>query len=526
MGEGSLGLDDDERNLAGSPLARLLSGKVLWLAGAGLVGLLVIVGISLRSGTHKQEEKVYPMAMLYDTLTDAQAARVTQELSFLNIKFEIVKKGKVDSVLVPENKVDLALQKLARKGLPLGESPGFELFDKDDGLGATEFDKRIKYVRAVSGEIERTIMRISQVKSAKVQIVIPEKKLFSINQDPVKASVLLELQQGQKLSSEQIYGIISLASHSVEGLLPKDVTVVDIRGNVLSMGVVEQAYRAELAADARPLDRMDVAALAQVPVLNPDQAGQPPAVSKLPPVNANTMTPTQMGADWLKAKEALEAHLKQKAETNLALLLPPESVRVQIDAEFYALEKNVPQIKKIVCSVMLNSADTRIFLDDIEKQKIFAAVSDAIGYEKARDQIVLRRVDFRNSVANQMAAKSKLVSEKHPFKLLAWLQLLHWVPWRFILAAVAVVGVLGALVLRRMRRRADLPSDTATLDVDPDEATDAPPVAAPELSLQDVLQQHQPDIQNLQRLAGEDPQVVARLLAQWLDEESTELKVA
>ena len=524
MGETGLGLlgNDAERG----PVRGLLQNRRVLVVGALLVvGLLLGIGFAFRSHKAASAEKIYPMVFLYENLSDEQTTRVTQELSFLNVKFETKKTGKLSTVSVPENKVDFALQHLAQKGLPLGGAPGFELFDKDDGLGATEFDKRIKYIRAVSGEIERSIARLEQVKLAKVQIVIPEKKLFAINQDPVKASVMIELQTGKKLSPDQIYGIIQLTCHSVEGLLAKDVSVVDNYSNVLSQGVIEEAYRKQL-----------------------DQESQSGIISKTPPLSlpnsemldktgeatvAKAPIPKQTDTDWLKSKEGFEGHLKRKVSESLSLLLPPESFQIEIDAQFRSMENNVPVIDRVVCSLMLDSSDERIFLDDIEKKKIFAAVSDAIAYKSGRDQIVLRRVNFRQGAAVSATAgpvKALVKTTKQAPKALIFkaLHLASVIPWRLVWG-LAVLGISGILIWRWRRRRSaasstSLDENDETNDEDLPEPVPVEPLR--ELSLQEVLAKHQNDITQLQALAGDDPDALAALLRTWLDQPDTDLKAA
>jgi flagellar biosynthesis/type III secretory pathway M-ring protein FliF/YscJ len=503
MGEQAFS-DVENAEAAGGGVGALFKNRRLLIGlGVAFVVLLVLLGLLLR-GPGEKKEKESPPAVLYENLIDTQTTRVIQELSYLDIKFTVSKKGKLSTVMVPGNKVNDALQRLAQKGLPLGGSPGFELFDIDDGLGATEFDKRIKYVRAVSGEIERTISRLSPLRMAKVQIVMPEKKLFDINRESVKASVLVDLKTKELLTPEQIFGIIQLTSHSVEGLKPQDVTVVDILGNVLSQGIVEQAYREQLAAESASGGLVEEAAV---------KSAETSAEAAAPPISAGA----DAGLNWLKAKQAFEEHLRQKVKERLALFSPPESFRIDINANFKALEGSVPEIEKVECSVVIDSNDTRVFLDDIEKNKIFAAVSDAIGYKKERDQIFLRRVNFREIAAVQ--PQPSIITSNQ--KITSWYDAL--LQGSFLMRGLALLGLLLFLLVflgvRRFRRsRLQAQSESAEEETIEEEVVPEP---APSklLSLQEVLQKHQPDIQRVQQLAGENPDVFSRLVQNWLDEE-------
>ena len=122
---------------------------------------------------------------------------------------------------------------LAQQGLPKGGSTGFEIFD-DSKMGMSEFQQRIAYIRAIEGELARTIVQLDPVDSARVSVVIPEQRLFLEQQNPSTASVLLKLRTGASLGPTQVKSIIHLVAHSVDGLNPDNVTVVDTNGRILS----------------------------------------------------------------------------------------------------------------------------------------------------------------------------------------------------------------------------------------------------------------------------------------------------
>ena len=138
-----------------------------------------------------------------------------------------------NAILMPRGQVYETRLSLAQEGLPRGGSKGFELFD-NTSMGLSEFQQRITYVRAIEGELERTIAQMDAVDTARVSVVIPEQRLFLEQQKPSTASVLLRLRSGTTLGQNQVKSIIHLVSHSVDGLQPEDVTVVDTGGRILS----------------------------------------------------------------------------------------------------------------------------------------------------------------------------------------------------------------------------------------------------------------------------------------------------
>lgn len=167
--------------------------------------------------------------VLYGNLAESDAGSIVQKLKEMKVPYRI----EAGSVLVPSERVyDLRLQ-LAAQGLPHGGGIGFELFDKT-GLSTTDFVQRLNYRRALQGELARTINSFAEVEQCRVHLAIPEKTLFFKESDRATASVLVKLRGGRTLAQSQVQGIVHLVSSSVEGLNPKDVTVIDSRGEMLT----------------------------------------------------------------------------------------------------------------------------------------------------------------------------------------------------------------------------------------------------------------------------------------------------
>ncbi len=169
-------------------------------------------------------------ATLYSDMEQADAAEIVKWLQDEKIPYRLVHGG--TTVQVPADKVyDIRLA-LAGAGLPRGGSAGFKLFDKTS-LGATDFVQQVNYQRALQGELERTIDRFPQVKSARVHVAMPKESLFVSERQPVTASVVLTLKRGAELSSTQIESIVHLVAGAVPRLDRENVSVVDTTGRVL-----------------------------------------------------------------------------------------------------------------------------------------------------------------------------------------------------------------------------------------------------------------------------------------------------
>jgi flagellar M-ring protein FliF len=219
-----------------SPLANLQSilGNRTILIGAavgGVILLLVIFTMLIRPGGDKTVSSKY--IKVYSHLSLKEAAEITEVLKKKGIKdYQTGDNG--TSILVSKKQADEVRLTLALEGLPAGGVVGWEIFDGGSQLGATDFDKRIKLVRAVSGELSRNISRIRGIEEARVQIVQPEKKLFSVEKVPVTAAVFLQIKEGMVLTPSQVKGVIHLVASSVEELSTSNVTVVDFNGVILS----------------------------------------------------------------------------------------------------------------------------------------------------------------------------------------------------------------------------------------------------------------------------------------------------
>jgi flagellar M-ring protein FliF len=206
-------------NIKGWSLSRKLS-----LATISLLSMLLFAAIILQANRAEYRP-------LYTDLSQEEAASVTNWLKEQNVSYQLKNGGR--SIYVPAGVVYETRLNLAGAGLPKQGGMGYEIFDKQ-GFGVTNFTQKINYQRALQGELARTISALEAVKSARVHLVIPEKRLFHDQQEKAKASVVVDLNAGYVLDMSQIQGIIHLVAGSVEWLDKNMVTVVDTGGQMLS----------------------------------------------------------------------------------------------------------------------------------------------------------------------------------------------------------------------------------------------------------------------------------------------------
>ncbi len=188
---------------------------------------LVIAGlIGLRNWARERDFKP-----LYTGLSQEDAAAVMAKVRESGTEFRLGEGG--SSVLVPSAKVAEVRLQLAAGGIPRSGGIGFELFDKTN-FGTSDFGEQINYHRAIEGELERSVMALTEVEQARVHVTFAKESIFLESRQPAKASVLVKLRPGTKLSPENVTAICQLTASAVEGLLPDAVSVVDMRGDVLS----------------------------------------------------------------------------------------------------------------------------------------------------------------------------------------------------------------------------------------------------------------------------------------------------
>lgn len=219
--------------------------------------------------------------LLYARLAEKDSTAIISELQTRNIPYQVSAGG--TAVHVPSDQVYRLRMDLASKGLPSGDGVGFEIFDKGQ-FGLSDFVQRTNYLRAIQGELARTITQLQGVRAARVMIVQPENRLLLTDQGVRStASVFVDM-GGSRLETEQVNAIRHLVANAVQGLTPDQVAVVDNRGRVLS-----------------------------------EELKQDPTLG-----NASSQ---------MRYKQQVEDYLSKKVETMLATVIGPGNAVVRVSAE-------------------------------------------------------------------------------------------------------------------------------------------------------------------------------------------------
>lgn len=312
-----------------------------------------------------KKNKKIKYKIMFRGLDNDQLNQAVRELSINTIEFEINQSGSKYDLSVDQEMFNDAKNLLAIKGIPSATKKGFAIFDEASNLGATEFDKRIRLMRALSGEMELAISQFEAIDDAQVKLVMPEQRLFDTEETPVTASILIRPSKDHVLSDTIIYAIISLVSNGIENLDEKNISVVDTYGRVLSEGIFERIQKLDYLKKG---------------VLPKTDKKDERLTETSPKINFN---------DWLSIKNDYESLYKKQSIASLSDQLPEDSYFLGVQVFFDEVVNKIPKINKIEVKVEVNKNYPDLNFNTKVKQEIFRNISNAIPYVKGRDQIIL-----------------------------------------------------------------------------------------------------------------------------------------
>lgn len=509
--------------------------RLLIMASVVVVVALIFVLSFARSCGVRDPYSGY--VVIYNNLDLRDAANVVTQLKALKIPYQTRESGR--SIAVPKDKADDARLGLAEKNLPTGGSVGWEIFDTSK-LGTTDFDRRIQFIRALSGELSRTISRIDSVQDARIQIVIPETTLFEVTKVPVTASVLLQLKPGRRLTREQINGIVRLVANSVENLRPENVSIVDVFGNILSGPGAVTAEAVAGSYQPLPMPAKDVfespkikEAPAEVimpktvPTFEEKASMATKEIEVVPAEQSAPKTPEEKALSKIKTKEELENRLSSKAQTIVNRFYPPNSILVKVNLEMDDYKVSVkkvsgksskkvqPKKKKVNGAIKDNIkkmtvivlVDNRFNLTPQLKKTTLDMIASSLSYHPSRgDKIVLRQVPFHYATATKAGMMSKGREGQQEFGEPDALRSIMTFFGKNRYLVFWGLGIFAAvIVIRRLlnsRKRPKLAMKSSVKKAEPN-----------------VSQQKNSSVDQIRSAVARSPEKVAKLLEKWISEE-------
>lgn len=219
------------RNLGPTRLAMIGGG------GVAVLGLLIFLVMSGSSPN---------MALLYSDLSPSDGGAIVQQLDQLKVPYQVNADG--TRIEVPADQVGRLRMVIAQAGLPAGGNVGYEIFNQSESLGTTSFMQNIQQLRALEGELSRTVNTLAPVMQSRIHLVLPKRELFAREESKATASVVLRLRGGSTLKTEQVAAIQHLVAAAVPGLQPDMVSVIDDKGNLLARGMGSDSKEAMAAS--------------------------------------------------------------------------------------------------------------------------------------------------------------------------------------------------------------------------------------------------------------------------------------
>ncbi len=499
------------------------------------------------------------MTPLFTDLSVEDSATIIKDLERQGIAYEMKNEGAI--ILVPRERIARIRMKLAESGLPKGGGVGYELFDKSDALGATSFLQNINHLRALEGELARTIRAIDRVQSARVHLVLPERPLFSRDRPEPSASIALKVRGS--LDAQQVRAIRHLVASAVNGLKPERVSIVDEAGRLLAdgagasdnafAGLSGQADERKLAFERRLREQVEAIVTS---VVGPGRA----RVQLTADFDFNRITQTTdkfdpegrvLRSSQTREEQAATADGREgqvsvgnelPGARNEGAAAPREQSKKSEETLNFEVSRTTKtevieggRVNRISVAVLVDGVYTRNDKNEQvyqprpaeEIERIGALVRSAIGFDQKRgDQIEVVNLRFAEAPANPIA---------EPAGLMSYLQFTKEDILRGIeLAVTAILGLVVILfVVRPLVRRILAPDQpmskgsfeqTAAPSLAPGEPVpDGVPVisnhTAKMIDIAKVQGQvHAQSIQRVADLAQQNPHETVAIIRQWLQE--------
>lgn len=455
--------------------------RVGLLVGAGviLLGFFMMMAFRMSSAG---------MSPIYTGLSLEDSAKVVEELDKMGIPYELAGGG--SQISVPADKVLRLRLSMAEQGIPsIGSVVGYEIFDRSESFGSSSFVMNVNMLRALEGELARTISSINGIDNVRVHLVIPKRELFTRDREKPSASVTIKMRSGNSIEKNEISAIAHLVSSSVPSLEPSRVTIVDNHGKLLARGdgsdslggITNTAAEYKIAYEKRTeleledllekvigIGKVRVRVAADINfdriVINSEKYDPDGQVARS--VQSNTQKESSKegaGKDSVSAAN----NLPQSASSNAGESASSRTTENSDETTNYEISKTVQNhvkeagnINKISVAVLVDGTykegtDGNMGYaprSEEEMKKLRTLVSSAIGYDEKRgDKIELVNMQFTQDSLN---ISETSFFERFRLELQSIIQTL-------IISVVAILAIL--LVLRpavsKMARTAAAPSE-------------------------------------------------------------------
>jgi flagellar M-ring protein FliF len=530
------------------------------------VGLMVALAASVAIGfavvLWTQEDDYRP---LYSNLNQLDSSEIISILEQNAIQFKV--DTKTGALLVSAQDIHTARLKLAEVGLPNTGSVGFELLDKEQPLGSSQFMEATRYRRGLEGELARTITSLNAVRAARVHLAIPKRSVFVRDAREPRASVFVELYPGRAITPQQVVAMSNLVASSISELSLKNVTIVDQKGNLLSKGeedpqLVQAAqeleytrevekkiisriqalldpivggdrFRAEVAAqvDFNQVEQAEEMFNPDLPAIRSEQTvdeqrvgggvgGIPGALTNQPPANAEA---PEVAAGGANNNTQQPSNSRSQSTRNF-----------ELDRTMSYTKHQVGKVRRLSVAVVI---DDRLVTDpltgeqkyetwsDNEIERLSILVRDAVGFSPARgDSVNIINTPFLNDGFNAEDIQALNFWEEE------WFTALIKPLIGLLIILIMVLGLLRPILKTLARTGSETRDDEeaqqlaaleaaglGSFDELSDEAVTLTGTTA--LTLPGPGESYEQMLNSVKGLVADDPGRVSQVIKRWINEE-------
>ena len=500
------------------------------MLGSALVILALIFGLSFWYGSKPD------MVPLFTDMETKDAGEVANQLRESKIAYEVQESKTGTTILVPTTNVHEARLNLATQGLPRG-NPCVARFK----LGVTEFQNRVNYLQAMQGELTRTIEQLEAVEKARVHIVLPEDSLYKKEEKPATASIMLRLKPHAELTKKEIKGIVNLVAHSVKGLTPENITIVDDTGKIMN----DPDDQDENSIGVKTLTQLDMTRKVQdsiekkVQSLLDQTLGDGRAFARVSVeldfddrlTDRQTFTPVVDDAGIIRSQQDISesyvgsstnpggpagvqsnvpGYVEQESNANAEYEKKESTKNYEINEERQHVIASPGSIRRLTVAVLVNDDVTQP-----QQESILRTVSSAAGINPQRgDTISVEPLPFSTEAAERRAAEEQ--AEKDRQDRIFYTQV--------GLALLVIALIVGGILMYRRKKRLEREAAEEAKRLEEERIAEerASAIAAGEVEEEDLSEEEQQQLnqkQALLALIDTKPEEVALLVKTWLSEE-------
>lgn len=541
-------------------------GLMLGLAFSVAIGVAVVLWSQTPS-----------YGLLFAGVADKDAAQILEELDKLNVDYKV--DSSTGAIMVPSADIRTVKLKLAAQGLPRSDGLGYELLDKEAGFGTSKSVEKVRFQRALEGEIARTIMTIDNVKNARVLLALPRQSVFVRKRKKPSASVILQLYQGRSLEKAQVQAIVHLVASSVPLLEAGQVTVVDQKGhllnaknstsemyltsrqfeykkqleehlmerieNILTPIVGADGMQSQITADVdfTVTERTQEMFNPDLPALRSEQTDEQQstlsAVQGVPGALSNQPPPAGVAPELAAGQTSSGNEEKSQGDSEQVKTTPTSSNKSA--TRNYELDKTITHtrlatgvLRRLSVAVVVDNqqllsadgtAESRPYSQE-QINRLTSLVKQAVGYDARRgDQVTVSNVAFRAADALEPLPDQPIWKQGWFFDLLKQVVAV-------LVVLLLMIGVLRPVMRSLVARPENVRQDEVEVsDADAvrydengkpvaalgnDQEVDIKSLETEDLLLLDAPQSYERRLEYVKKLVDEDPKLVAQVVKTWV----------